>query len=333
VAHVLREDRPEPGCQFAWLTILWASMEHAVDPMLVHHLWDKALAPILRIASGDTVDYVLRMAAHGQVSEGDDYARTAFDFATLYHLSGPVWVEGARPGDTLRVDILALEPGEWGWAAVLPEQGLLPDDFTEPWVGTFDLRERGSVEAAPGIRIPTAPFLGTMGTHPDVPKSATVFPPHRGGGNIDTRHLTVGSTLWLPVWCDGALFSCGDPHAAQGDGEVCVTAIECDMRASLRLSVEPRTIAAPCFRTAPTPLTPDEGAGQFGTMGISPDLMAGARAAVRAAIDWLESEQGLSRREAYVLCSLAGDLKIFEIVDAGVWNVGFTLPLAIFPRR
>jgi acetamidase/formamidase len=135
------------------------------------------------------------------------------------------------------------------------------------------------------------------------------------------------------VWCDGALFSCGDPHAAQGDGEVCVTAIECDMRASLRFSVEPRTIAGPCFRTAAALLAVDEGAGHFGTMGISPDLMEGARSAVRAAIDWLEAEHALSRREAYVLCSLAGDLKILEIVDAGVWNVGFTLPLAIFPHR
>jgi acetamidase/formamidase len=308
-------------------------MEHTIDPTLVHHTWDNTLEPILEVASGDVVHYALRMAGHGQVSEGDGYAQTALDFATLYHLSGPLRVAGARPDDTLRVDILALEPGEWGWAAVLPGNGLLSEDFTEPWVGTFDLRNRGSVEAAPGIRIPTAPFLGTMGTHPDIPASATVFPPHKGGGNVDTRHLTAGSTLWLPVWCEGALFSCGDPHAAQGDGEVCVTAIECDMHASLRFSVEPRTIAGPCFRTSAALLAVDEGAGHFGTMGISPDLMEGARAAVRAAIDWLEAEQGLSRREAYVLCSFAGDLKILEIVDAGVWNVGFTLPLAIFRQR
>jgi acetamidase/formamidase len=308
-------------------------MEHTINPTLVHHGWDNTLAPVLGIASGDVVHYALRMAGHGQVSEGDGYAQTALDFATLYHLSGPVWVEGARRGDTLRVEILAVEPGEWGWASILPELGLLPEDFPEPWVGTFDLRERGSIEAAPGIRIPTAPFLGTMGTHPDVPASAAAFPPHKGGGNVDTRHLTAGATLWLPVWCEGALFSCGDPHAAQGDGEVCVTAIECAMRASLRLSVEPRTITGPCFRTAGALLAVDESAGHFGTMGIAPDLMDGARIAVRAAIDWLETEQGLSRRDAYVLCSLAGDLKILEIVDAGMWNVGFTLPLAIFPQR
>jgi acetamidase/formamidase len=305
-------------------------MEHTIDPQRVHHGWDNSLEPVLRIASGDVVHYDLRMAGHGQVSEGDRFEQTAFDFSTLYHLAGPLHVEGARPGDTLRVDILSLEPGDWGWAAVLPGQGLLPDDFPEPWVGTFDLRTRGSVEAAPGIRIPTTPFLGTMGTHPDEPATAEAFPPHKGAGNIDARHLTAGATLWLPVWCDGALFSCGDPHAAQGDGEVCVTAVECDMRASLRFTVEQRTIPGPCFQTAGPLLAASEAQGHFGTMGIDPDLMQGARIAVRNAIDWLEAEHGLSRMHAYVLCSLAGDLKILEIVDAGVWNVGFTLPLSTF---
>src|SRR5579859_6023092 len=103
------------------------------------------------------------------------------------------------------------------------------------------------------------------------------------------------------------------------------------MRATLRLSLERRTIGAPRFRT-PGPLASiDESRGHHGTMGIAPDLMEGARIAVRAAIDWLVEEHGLGRREAYVLCSLAGDLKILEIVDAGMWSVGFTLPLSIFP--
>jgi len=147
---------------------------------------------------------------------------------------------------------------------------------------------------------------------------------------MDTRHLTAGSTLWLPIWCDGALFSCGDPHAAQGDGEVCVTAIECPMRATLRFTVEHRAIPAPRFQTGGPLLKIDERAGHFGAMGIDPDLMQGARTAVRNAIAWLRDEHGLSAREAYVLCSLAGDLKILEIVDSGVWNVGFTIPLSLF---
>jgi acetamidase/formamidase len=307
--------------------------ERRIDPERVHHRWDRSLEPVLRVESGDTVHYDLRMAGHGQIAEGASYADAAFDWDTLYHLSGPVWVEGARPGTTLRVEVLSLTPGDWGWMAILPDNGLLPDEFPEPWAGTFDLRDGRSVEVVPGLRVPIAPFLGTMGTHPDEPAVAGAFPPHKGGGNVDTRHLVAGSTLWLPVWCEGALFSCGDPHAAQGDGEVCVTAVECDMKATLLLTVEPRTISAPAFRT-PGPLaTADESQGHIGTMGLHPDLMEGARLAVRAAIDRLEADHGLSRREAYLLCSVAGDLKILEIVDAGVWNVGFTLPLSLLAGR
>ena len=308
-------------------------MEHEIDADRVHHQWDNRLEPTLRIASGDTVHYDLRMAGHGQVVEHADASDTTFDWDTLYHLLGPVWVDGAQPGDTLRVDVLALETGDWGWAAIVPDEGLLPDDFPEPVVRTFDLRERGWVEIAAGIRIPTAPFLGTIGTHPDEPAVAGAFPPHKGGGNIDTRHLTRGSTLWLPVWCEGALFSCGDPHAAQGDGEVCVTAIECDMRASLRFELERRTIGGPRFRTSGPLLAASEADGHIGTMGLSPDLIEGARLAVREMIALLVDEHGLAREDAYMLCSFAGDLKILELVDAGVWNVGFTLPGSILAAR
>jgi acetamidase/formamidase len=305
-------------------------MEHRIDPAQVHHEWDSGLPPTLRVASGDVVELDLRMAGHGQVAEGDAYEDARLDFATLYHLAGPIHVEGAEPGDTLRVDILSLEPGDWGWAAILPGIGLLPDDFPDPRLWTFDLRARDRVEVAPGVFVPVQPFLGTMGTHPGEPAVAAAFPPHRGGGNVDTRHLRAGVTLWLPVWCAGALFSCGDPHAAQGDGEVCVTAVECPMHARLRLTVEKRTIAAPSFRT-PGPLTRELDAGGWhGTMGLHADLMEGARVAVRAAIDWIVAEHGLTREEAYLVCSIAGDLKIHEVVDSGVWNVGMAVPLSIF---
>lgn len=308
-------------------------MEHEIDASRIHHHWDNTLAPTLRIASGDVVHYDLRMAGHGQVTRGQGYEGANFDWDTLYHLLGPVWVEGAHPGDVLRVDVVSLETGPWGWAAILPGQGLLPEDFAEPFVRTFELSNPVSVEVAPGVRIPKAPFLGTMGVHPDTPAVAPAFPPHKGGGNIDTRHLIAGSTLRLPVWCEGALFSCGDPHAAQGDGEVCVTAIECPMRASLRLSVEPGPIGGPRF-TTPGPLaSADESAGHVGTMGLSGDLMEGARMAVREMIALLGTEHGLDRYDAYLVCSLAGDLKILEIVDAGVWNVGFTIPRSILPAR
>ena len=307
-------------------------MEHTIDPNRIHHAWDNTLEPSLRIASGDTVRYELLMAGSGHVKEGDTFQDTRFDFNTLYNLLGPLYVDGAKPGDTLRVDILELTPGEWGWCVLLPELGTLPEDFAGGYLRTFDLRNRDSAELVPDVRIPFSPFLGTMGTHPDDTEPASAFPPHQGGGNVDCRHLTTGTTLWLPVWCEGALFSCGDPHAMQGDGEVCVAALECDMSAKLRFTVESRSIAAPYFATAGA-LTPRVDAGGFqGAMGIAPDLMQGVKLAVRAMVDWIASEHGLDRKDAYMLCSLAGDLKIFEVVDAGMWNVGMTMPLSVFSR-
>ncbi len=307
-------------------------MEHRIDPTRFHHDWDVHREPTLSIASGDTVIFELQMAGSGQIHEGDSYADTNFDFATIYRLLGPVFVDQAQPGDTLRVEILSLTPGEWGWCGTEPDLGLLAQDFPEPFVRTFDLRGGATVTVCPQVTVPLAPFLGTMGNHPREPATAPSFPPHRGGGNIDTRHLTAGSTLWLPVWSPGALFSCGDPHAAQGDGEVCLAAVECDMHAVLRFTVEHRTIPAPRFQTA-GPLTPlVEGAGHHGTMGLGPDLMEGARNAVRDTIAWLVQEHGLTREDAYVTCSLAGDLKLLEVVDGGVWNVGFTLPLSVLRR-
>ena len=304
-------------------------MEHEINPAATHHEWDNRLKPALRIRSGDTVRFNLAMSGRGQVRKGQSFDEARFDFATLYNLAGPIWIDGAEPGDTLRVDVVSLVQGDWGWCVILPELGLLPDEFPSGYLKMFSLVDRLKTELVPGVRIPLAPFLGTMGTHPDEPQSASPFPPHKGGGNIDTRHLTQGTTLWLPVWCDGALFSCGDPHAAQGDGEVCVAAIECDMEAVLRFQVEKRSISGPEFRTSRPLGSQDEG-GCHVTMGLAPDLMVGARQAVRAMIEWVVREHQLTREDAYMLCSLAGDLKILEIVDAGVWNVGFALPLNVF---
>ncbi len=306
--------------------------EHVIDPRTVHHHWDNELEPLLSVRSGDVVHYDLLMAGDGQVEEDSAIEEARFDWDTLYNLSGPLYVEGARPGDTLEVEVLLLDPGAWGWTAILPDMGLLPRDFPIPYLRTFDLRGRERAHLADGASVPLAPFLGTMGTHPDQPRLLGPFPPHKGGGNIDNRHLTAGTSLFLPVWCEGALFSCGDPHAAQGDGEVCVSAIECPMRASLRFRVHQRRISAPSFRT-PGPLPAAAGgAGYHATMGLRDDLMEAARAATRAMIDWITDEHGLSREDAYVLCSLAGDLRIHEIVDAGVWNVGMALPLDVFGR-
>jgi acetamidase/formamidase len=301
--------------------------EHVIDPAVVHHQWDSGLDPILAIDSGDVVHFDIMVAGEGQVWPGATYADTRFDFDTIYNLSGPVWINGAEPGDTLQVDLLELRHGSWGWAAFLPELGLLPDDFPHGYVRTFELTN-GRAEVAPGISIPLAPFCGTLGTHPGEPAQLTPFPPHRGCGNIDNRHLTAGSTLWVPVHLPGALFSCGDPHAAQGDGEVSVTALEAPLAGSMRFTLHKRSISTPRFRV-PAGSQAIRPGGYQATMGISPDLMEGSRIAVRAMIEWLTDARGLSADDAYLLCSLTGDLRIIEVVDAGIWNVAMTMPAAI----
>jgi acetamidase/formamidase len=301
--------------------------EHVLDGSLIHHDWDAEREPVLAIDSGDVVHFDLRMAGHGQVAETSSVDDVAWDFGTIYNLAGPIEVRGARPGQTLEIEVLELTPGPWGWTTFIPGLGLLADDFPDPFLKIFDLRDGRTATVAPGVEVPIEPFLGTMGVPPAVKGRLEPFPPHVGGGNVDCRHLVTGSTLWLPIWCDGARFSCGDPHAAQGDGEVCVSAVECDMRATLRVSLQDRTIPGPAFRTPEPIATPGP---HYGTMGIDADLMHGARTATRNMIVWLVEEHGMTREDAYVLCSLAGDLKIHEIVDAGVWNVGMTMPLAVF---
>jgi acetamidase/formamidase len=211
--------------------------DHLIDPARIHHKWDNSVEPALVIGSGDTVSFDLPMAGRGQVVRGAGFERASFDDDTLYNLLGPIFVDGAKPGDTLEVEILGLRPGAWAWCGIFPGEGLLADDFPDPYLKTFELGDGSRAELAPGVGIPLEPFLGTMGTHPDEPGIHEVFPPHKGGGNIDARHLRQGATLWLPIWCDGGLFSCGDPHAAQGDGEVCVAALECDMHAVLRFQL------------------------------------------------------------------------------------------------
>jgi acetamidase/formamidase len=253
------------------------------------------------------------------------------DWDRVYPLSGPVYVEGAEPGDTLAIEVLDIHTKGWGWSAILPGLGLLADDFTEPYLRVFDLTEGDVTHFRDDITVPLDPFMGTMGVCPAGASGTPIMPPGIFGGNMDTRQLVAGSTLYLPVQMDGALFSCGDAHGAQGDGEVCVTGIEAPMAGTLRITLEKgRSIPAPQW-SAPGPLTPRVDAGDFyATTGVGPDLYVAAQEALRAMLDYLAVTQPLSREDAYVLASLCVDLKISEIVDAGEYIVSAVLPLAVF---
>ena len=298
----------------------------------VHFNWDVEHEPVLAIDSGDTVVVQTREVSDGQITPSSDAsAVSAIDWARVYPLAGPVQVNGAQPGDTLVVEILDIHTQGWGYSIVIPGFGLLPEDFPDAYLRIFDLTRGDVTYLREDIAIPIEPFFGTMGVCPEGASKQPIMPPGTFGGNMDTRQLTRGSTLFLPVQVEGARFSCGDAHAAQGDGEVCVTGIECPMYAALRFTLQKgRTIPAPQF-LVPGPLTPRTGAGSwFGTTGVGPDLYKAAQDAVRAMIAHLSETYRLSAEDAYVLSSLVVDLKISEIVDAGQYIVSALLPLAVF---
>jgi acetamidase/formamidase len=304
--------------------------EHVIDPRLIHHDWDETLAPIAEVESGDVIHVDLLEAGNRQIAPGDRFEDVTFDLDTMYNLSGPIAVTGAEPGDTLCIDILHVEHGAWGWSAILPGFGLLPGDFPSGYARTFDLEHRDAVEFSADISIPLRPFMGVMGVNPGGGTRLSPFPPHAGGGNIDNRHLTQGARLYLPVALPGAMFSCGDPHAVQGDGEVCVTALEAPLRGSLRLTLLKRSIETPAFITAARDSGALDAGSAYCTMGIAADLMECCRMATRAMITWLREDHALTAEDAYILCSLAGELKVLEVVDAGMWNVAMCMPLGIF---
>jgi acetamidase/formamidase len=305
---------------------------HTFPTDSVHHTWDAGNAPVITVDSGDTVVLTTRDVSDGQLSPAADASIFAeLDWERSYPLAGPIAISGAEPGDTLAIEVVDLQTKGWGWTAIIPGLGLLTEDFPDAYLRLFDLTTGDTTYLREDIGIPVEPFLGTMGVCPAGAEQQAVMPPGVFGGNIDTRQLTVGSTLYLPVQVAGALFSCGDAHAAQGDGEVCVTGIEAPMDVTLRFGLEKgRRIPAPQFLTT-GPLTPRVGAaGFYGTTGVGPDLYAAAQDAVRAMIDHLVRSYALSREDAYVLSSLCVDLKISEIVDAGEFVVSAALPLAVF---
>jgi acetamidase/formamidase len=297
-----------------------------------HLAWDPAIPPIETVQSGAEVEFDLLDASGGQLTASSTVADlAALDFDRVDQVNGPIAVDGARPGDVLQVDLLEFEPANWGWTASIPGFGLLADDFPDPAYHVTTVPRVGErAEFLPGVRVPVMPFCGELGVAPETGPRSTI-PPDLHGGNMDTRHLTAGATLFLPVFHDGARFSIGDGHAAQGDGEVCGTAIETPMRALVRLTVrKDLALAGPEFITAAGSAAEVPVGRRYATDGIGPDLLVAARDAVRRMIDWLGREHGLAPIDAYMLCSVGIDLRISEIVDVPNFVVTAHCPLAIF---
>jgi acetamidase/formamidase len=292
-----------------------------------HNKWSRDIEPVLRVPSGAVVEVETEEATDGQLSLDSTAADIAgLDFDRIHPLTGPIFVEGADPGDVLKVTLHEIELGDWGWVGVAPGFGFLAEEFPDPWLRTFRLGpDVESVEFAPGVHVPLRPFPGVVGVAPDTGERLSTIPPRANGGNLDDRDLVAGTVVYLPVFVPGALFSIGDAHAAQGDGEVCGTAIEAPMRIVLQLEVVEggREIAEPQYETDDF----------YAVTAFGETIDEAARKATRFMIDYLEAAHGLDRTEAYALASLAAHLKIAEVVDVPHMLVTMRIPKAVLADR
>lgn len=305
-----------------------------------HHFgWDNSRVPAERVEPGATILFHCHDSSAGQLGPSSTLADvTALDFGRINPVSGPIYVEGAQPGDAIKVTIDSFAPqvqgGKgFGWTANIPGFGLLADQFSDPalHIWSYDANQMAPAAWGKEGRVPLKPFAGTIGNALAEAGLHSVVPPRRVGGNLDIRDLTSGVTLYLPVEVPGALFSVGDTHAAQGDGEVCGTAIESPMDVVLTLDlVKGANLKTPRF-TTPGPVTRHlDAKGYEVTTGIGPDLMAASRDAVASMIDLLCAQRGMAAVEAYMLVSTCGDLRISEIVDMPNWVVSFYFPRCVF---
>lgn len=285
-----------------------------------HNRWSSAIEPVLRVPSGSVIQVATEEASDQQLNLNSTLEDLKnLDFDPIHPLTGPVYVENAEPGDVLKVTLHQVEMGDWGWTAIIPGFGFLADEFTEPYLKTFELdKDKQSVQFSEGIEIPLNPFPGVMGVAPATDSMLSTIPPRANGGNMDDPDMTEGSVIYFPVFVEGALFSIGDAHATQGAGEVCGTAIEAPMNIVYEVEVVKggRQIEEPQYETQET----------YAVTGFGTTVDEAARKATRYMIDYLVAEHGMDRQDAYALCSLAGDLKIAEVVDVPHMLVSMHMP-------
>jgi formamidase len=331
-----------------------------------HNRWHPSLPPAATVEPGTDVTFECADGVSGQLTRESTHADVAaLDLGLAHPLTGPVYVEGAEPGRALEVEFVAYEPDDFGTTAVVPGFGFLADLFPEPYLVKWEIADGvARARELPGVAVPHDMFAGVVGVTPSPERlahhhareadlaargqpvadsmpegalppqaadGARTIPPRETGGNLDIRHLVAGSRLWLPVDVPGALFSIGDLHFAQGDGEVCGTAIEVAGSVTVRFAVH--DVPGPSF---PAYETPGERrpSGSFATIGIpvdtGMDLNVAARAALLEMIAHLERRYGFERPAAYALCSACVDLRISEVVDVPYPIVSALLPLDVF---
>lgn len=255
----------------------------------------------------------------------------AIDLNRIHALTGPVFVDDAEPGDVLQIDVLDVAHKGWGWTSVVEGLGFLKHRFYKPFLFLWELEAEVSRSLAPA-KVPLRPFCGVMGVAPAENGEFRTRPPGIFGGNMDVRELCSGATLYLPVQNRGALFSVGDAHAAQGDGEVCINGIECPVDATLRFRLHKRrALPGPLIESAPRVKQDIETAWIVVESAI--DATAAARAATLRMIDLLVDCWGFSDVHAYVLCSVALHLKFSQVVNEPMFTVSASIPKTVLPQR
>ena len=312
-------------------------LEATPDTVAYGYYWSEA-KPVLRIVSGDIIDVdaLLTNSPTGLQNAGVPPEKVQESLRRVvaevtgdrrgpggHILTGPVFVEGAVPGDVLEVKVLSIDlPIDYGYNGC---SGFIPancDRAVRAKILTLD-RQRMTAEFAPGIVIPLKPFFGSMGVAPAAAVGrVSSNPPSRHAGNLDNKELVAGSTLYIPVFVDGALFEVGDGHAAQGDGEVDQTAIETSLRGRLQLIVRKDMKLTWPRGDTPTHVI---------TMGTDTSLTVATKVAIQEMVDYLAAERGLSKMDAYRLASIAADLHITQLVDGNV-GVHMMVPKSIFKR-
>jgi formamidase len=353
------------------------------EPKTGHNRWHPDIAPIVDVDEGEEIALETRDAADGYLNPTSTEADfPGLPVGGIHPLTGPVLVKGARPGDLLEIEFVDVIPQRWAFTAIIPGLGFLRDVMTTPFLVHWDIADGSATsQQLPRVRIPGAPFMGVSGVAPSPPqleawtrreadllaRGGTVFPPDAGGavpaagpaasqglrtlpprengGNFDVKQLSKGGKLLLPVAVDGALFSTGDGHFAQGDGEVCVTAVEMGATCVVRFRVhrgeaERRGIRWPRFQRSDYFIDPRWAAPQrfIATMGMPVDeagvnqgenLNLACRSALLNMMSLLQ-ERGYTREQAYVICSVAVDLRISNVVDVPNYVVSALLPEEIF---
>ena len=349
------------------------------QPHKGHNRWHPDVPPILEADEGEEVVLDTFDGLGGRVNQVTTVAdmMERYDPNALHPMTGPVYVKGAQPGDLLEVEYLDIIPQDWAFTVIIPGLGFLRDDFTDLYLAHWDLADGWATSPhLPNVRIPGAPFTGIAGVAPSheqvrrwaereraaaergaiaLPPEPTgaipsggaaaaeglrTIPPRENGGNMDMKHMTRGSRLFLPVFVEGALFSAGDSHFAQGDGEVCVTAIEMGATAAVRFRLhkgeaERRNIGWPYMRHesyAPGPCRFTAAMGmpvREDGYNDAENLTLAAQNALRTLIAMLQ-ERGYSREQAYVICSVAADLHVSAAVDVPNVLVSALLPDDIF---